>query len=88
MLSLSTTELHDTINNIKKLNVAQKFVCGEFMSPAITKCTTGIYVTSSYKMYYGNLCHQQLQNALREFMSPAITKCTTEIYVTSNYKMY
>jgi hypothetical protein len=39
MLSLCTAELHVTFNNVKIVNVAKKFVCGEFTLPAITKCT-------------------------------------------------
>ena len=39
MLSLSTAELHVTINNVKIVNVAQKFVCGEYTWTAIRNCT-------------------------------------------------
>jgi len=37
MLSVCTVELYVTVNNIKIVNVAQKYFYGEFMSPEANK---------------------------------------------------
>ena len=53
ILSLCTAELHVTINNVKIVNAAQKFVCCDFTSPASAKCIVVFTYSAQYRSLSG-----------------------------------